>query len=124
VTKRHLYIAVGFLLLYAAMFLGAVAFLYAAESPKPPVVSDDLRADFFKAQSELLQAQASMQQAQGAMSTVIENLNKVCGDKYQLQLDAAKNPACIAKIPVVNASPASEKKPSLAPAPPSSPAHK
>ena len=73
-----------------------------ADAPKPPVVSDRARGDFFKAQARLLRANAEQKAAQDDFSAVVD---KMCNNESQLQLDGQGEPICTAKIPVVNKSP-------------------
>ncbi len=100
-----------------------VALLFAAmmaDAPKPPVVPDALRADFFKAQAELIDAQDKMQKKSAAMTSVVEKLNNLCGDRAQFQMTQDNEPTCVATIPVVNGKPtakADEPSPPKAAAP-------
>ena len=86
------------------MLLGAIA-----PDPKPPVVPDALRAEFFKAQAQLIQAKSNLDNASGVMTGVVEKLNKLCGDRHQFQMSQDNEPQCVAKIPVVNKAPDTKK---------------
>ena len=70
----------------------------AAAKPVPaPVVSDAERALFFKAQSQMIQANAQAQQRQTEFQNAVAEMQKTCGDKYTLQLNAGGDPECVAK---------------------------
>jgi hypothetical protein len=79
----------------------------AAETHKPPVVSDRLRGDFFKAQARLIRAADEQKAAQDNFSAIVD---KMCDKDSQLQLDGTGEPVCVATIPVVNKPPASDPK--------------
>jgi septal ring-binding cell division protein DamX len=63
----------------------------------PPVISDALRAQFFKAQSQMIQANAQAQQRQSEFQSSVAELQKTCGDKYTLQLNGNGDPECVAR---------------------------
>jgi hypothetical protein len=69
----------------------------AAAKPSTPVITDAERASFFKAQSQMIQANAQAQQSQAAFQAQVAELQKACGDKFTLQLNAGGDPECIAK---------------------------
>jgi hypothetical protein len=70
----------------------------AAAQPVPaPVVSDAQRAQFFKAQSQMIQANTQASARQADFQMVVAELQKTCGDKYTLQLNAGGDPECVAK---------------------------
>lgn len=64
---------------------------------KPPVISDALKAKFFKAQLALQNAQSAFQKAQQDSITAAQEITKACGDGFQPQMDAQGDPACVAK---------------------------
>ena len=69
----------------------------AAKPATPPVIPDALRAQFFKAQSQMIQANAQAQQRQTEFQAAIAELQKTCGDKHTLQLNANGDPECVAR---------------------------
>ena len=83
----------------------------AAQTPKPPqdapksapVISDALRAQFFKAQAFMVQANDAAEKAQSNFQSAIAEMKKACGEKATLQSNQTGDPVC-----VVN--PAPEKK--------------
>lgn len=68
-----------------------------AKPVPPPVISDRLRADFFKAQSQMIQANAQAQQRQTEFQNAVAEMQKTCGDAYTLQLNPNGDPECVAK---------------------------
>ena len=86
--------------LISLTLLGAAAFAQAPppkESPKPPQIAAEIRARFWRAQAEDISAAARAKQAQEATKAVQEEMQKECGDKFVLALDAAGEPSCQAK---------------------------
>ena len=69
----------------------------AAKPVPPPVISDRLRADFFKAQSQMIQANAQAQQKQTEFQSAIAEMQKTCGDTATLQSNPNGDPECVAK---------------------------
>jgi hypothetical protein len=73
------------------------------EAPTPtaaaPVISDKLKAEFFKAQSFSVQASAQAEKAQNTFQNALVELKKICGDNYALQSDQTGDPVCVAKPP-------------------------
>ena len=67
------------------------------EKPKTPVITDAQRADFFKAQSQMIQANQTAQQSQSAFQAQVAILQKACGDIYTVQLNAQGDPECVVK---------------------------
>ncbi|MGA3264912.1 MAG: hypothetical protein ABSC47_12820 [Terracidiphilus sp.] len=74
------------------------------KAPDAPVISDAMKAKFFKAQAQSIQAKANFDQAQKALQDsttafqgVISELTKVCGDSFTPQLDQSGDPVCTAK---------------------------
>lgn len=90
-----------------AILAGGILFpvLLVAQTPNAPVPSDALKANFFKAQSEMIQAgdaakQANQeaQQTQVKFQGVVKELTDFCGKDFQPQLDPkTKDPVCLAK---------------------------
>lgn len=98
-------------------FIALLAFtaVVAAQAPKPllpdtvkpPVISDRLRGDFFKAQAEMQAAVAQVQQAQQAaqtkqtaMQAVVKEVQDACGKNFQPQLTPDGEIRCAAVVPV------------------------
>jgi hypothetical protein len=69
----------------------------AAKPTTPPVISDALRAQFFKAQSHQIQADQVAQQAKTEFQAAVDALRATCGDVSTLSLNAAGDPECVAK---------------------------
>ena len=69
----------------------------AAKPVPPPVISDRLRADFFKAQSQMIQANAQAQLRQTEFQSAIAEMQKTCGDTATLNLNQSGDPECVAK---------------------------
>lgn len=63
----------------------------------PPVISDALRAQFFKAQSRQVQADQVAQQAKTEFQAAVDSLRATCGDVSTLSLNSAGDPECVAK---------------------------
>ena len=68
----------------------------AAKPATPPSISDSERASFFKAQSQMIQANTQASARQADFQMVVSELQKTCGDKYTLQLNAGGDPECVA----------------------------
>jgi hypothetical protein len=64
---------------------------------KPPTITDAQRAQFFKAQSQMIQANAQAQQRQTDFQSVIAEMQKTCGDTASLNLNQSGDPECVAK---------------------------
>jgi opacity protein-like surface antigen len=90
-------------------FIALLAFtaVVAAQAPKPllpdtvkpPVISDRLRGDFFKAQFEMQAAAAQVQQTkQTAMQAVVKEVQDACGKNFQPQLTPDGDIGCIAAL--------------------------
>jgi hypothetical protein len=69
----------------------------AAKPVPPPVISDRLRADFFKAQSQAMQSSQMAKDSQASLQAIVAELQKTCGDKYTLQLNSGGDPECAAR---------------------------
>lgn len=88
------------LTLLAAAALAAAAFAQAPapkESPKPPQITAELRARFWRTQAEAIAAAARAERAQEAAKAAQEEMRKACGDKFVVALDADGEPSCQAK---------------------------
>ena len=70
----------------------------AVKHATPPVIPDALRAQFFKAQSQMIQANAQAQQRQGEFQSAVATLHAACGDAYTLQLNTNGDPECVARL--------------------------
>ncbi len=66
-------------------------------SAKPPSITDAQRAQFFKAQSQMIQANAQAQQRQTEFQSAIAEMQKTCGDTATLQSNPNGDPECVAK---------------------------
>ncbi|MGC9950384.1 MAG: hypothetical protein ABSF64_28805 [Bryobacteraceae bacterium] len=79
--------------------LGASAWAQAppTEPPQPPRIAAEMRARYWRAQAEAIAAAARARQAQEAAKAAQDEMQKACGDKFLLALDAAGEPACQAK---------------------------
>ena len=82
-----------------------------ADPPKPPVIPDQLKAAFFKAEAQALQAHAALEKASADLQSktqvlngAINDLNKFCTG-YAVKWDDKQEPACVATIPVENKKP-------------------
>jgi hypothetical protein len=64
---------------------------------KPPAITDAQRAQFFKAQSQMIQANAQVQQRQTEFQNAVAEMQKTCGDAYTLQINPNGDPECVAK---------------------------
>jgi len=64
---------------------------------KPPAITDAQRAQFFKAQSQMIQANAQDQQKQAEFQSAIAEMQKTCGDTASLNLNQSGDPECVAK---------------------------
>ena len=83
-----------------ALFLALPLIAQTAKPPAPPktpVISDAQRAQFFKAQSQMIQANAQAQQRQTEFQNAIAEMHKTCGDTATLQLNPNGDPECVAK---------------------------
>lgn len=84
---------------------------------KPPSISTEQRAQFFKAQSQLQfaadtvqAAQRTAQDKQAVYEAIVKELKAACGDKdFELQMDSAGDPTCVAKSAAQN-KPVEQKK--------------
>jgi len=85
---------IAFTLLAAAAFAQAPA---PQESPKPPQITAEMRARFWRTQAENIAAAARAERAQEAARAAQEELRKACGDKFTVALDAEGEPSCQAK---------------------------
>jgi|HubBroStandDraft_1064217.scaffolds.fasta_scaffold08122_2 hypothetical protein len=86
--------------LIGLVLLGAAAFGQAPppkEPPKPPQIPAEMRARFWRAQAEAIAAAARAKQAQEAAKAAQDEMQKECGDRFAVALDAAGEPSCQAK---------------------------
>ena len=107
------------LLLTGSFVFGAMLVL--GEEPKPqpkkaPVISDTLKAKFWKANSEQLQANIAAKEAaqkaqlaQVAVQAVVDTLRKECGDNFELAM-VGDDVGCKEKPEPVKPAPAKEVK--------------
>ena len=87
-----------------------------ADAPKPPVIPDQLKAEFWKSRSLMQEAQAELDRATALNTKATGDLQKFCGDGYQVQLDGQKDLRCVAKIPVVDKPSVPSQMPATSPA--------
>lgn len=90
-----------------ALILFIVAFPAFAQAPKapaktPPVISDKLQKDFFKAssefqgaQSQVTQATSVAQQKQAAVQAAVKAITDACGVDYHPEVNATGDPVCV-----------------------------
>jgi hypothetical protein len=86
--------------LIALMLLAAAAFAQAPaakESPKPPQITAEVRARFWRTQAEAVAAAARAERAQEAAKAAQEEMRKACGEKFVVALDAEGEPSCQAR---------------------------
>lgn len=92
-------IRVAVIVLGALMGLALLAFAESkpALTSKPPEIPATAQAAYFKAALDFEHAQAQLKAAQDALQSILGQLRQVCGDEFQLSLDAHGYPICIAK---------------------------
>jgi len=86
--------------LIALTLLAGAAFAQApapTESPKPPQISAEVRAKFWRTQAEAIAAAARAERAQEAAKAVQEEMRKACGERFIVALNAEGEPSCQAK---------------------------
>jgi hypothetical protein len=86
--------------LIALTLLAVAAFAQAPapkESPKPPQLTAEIRARFWRTQAEAIAAAARAERAQEAAKAAQEEMRKACGDKFIVALDAEGEPSCQTK---------------------------
>lgn len=94
----------GFIALAALICVTAVAQqTKPAEPVKPPVISDKMQKDYFKAQSEVQAAQHQseqigqvVQQKQAALQAVIKDITAACGTGFHPEVNTAGDLVCVA----------------------------
>jgi hypothetical protein len=79
-------------ILQLSLLTAAIA--YGADAPKPPTLPDSIKAQFFKAQTQLIQANAAVQEKQQAFTHIIDVLRKQCGDGFTLGMSKDGDPEC------------------------------
>jgi len=67
------------------------------EENKAPRIAAEMRARFWRSQAEAIATAARAKQAQEALKAAQEEMQKTCGDKFSLALDAGGEPSCQAK---------------------------
>jgi hypothetical protein len=80
--------------------LGLIVGAATAQVPTPatpPAISDAVKAQFFKAQSQMIQAKAQAQQAEQAFQQVVTTLNGACGESFAPQMNPQGDPVCAPK---------------------------
>jgi hypothetical protein len=64
------------------------------EPPKPPVISAELRAKFWKAELDYVQAKAAADAAMVALQASIKSIEDACGANYTIANGADREPVC------------------------------
>jgi hypothetical protein len=64
------------------------------ESPKPPQITAEMRARFWRTQAEAIAAAARAERAQEASKAAQAEMRKACGEQFIVALDAAGEPSC------------------------------
>lgn len=92
-------VRVAVIVLGALMGLALLVFAESkpAPAPKPPEIPDSAQAAYFKAALDFEHAQAQLKSAQDALQSSLGQMRQVCGNEFQLSLDAHGYPICIAK---------------------------
>jgi len=90
--------AIGIMLAFA-VGVHAQATKPSPPSPAPaaPAISDALRAEFFKAQSQMIQSSAQAKEAQSQFQSEITKMQQVCGETSTLQMSQTGDPVCVTK---------------------------
>jgi hypothetical protein len=71
--------------------LSAVGLLW-ADAPKPPIVPEALKTEFFQAQANMIAANAQAQENRQVFNEAYKKLNEACGKDMQWsQTDGPKN---------------------------------
>lgn len=68
-----------------------------AAAKAAPVLSDKLKADYYKAQIHMKRAQEAVQAAQTEFQQMAAEFQKACGDGYEPQIDGNGDPICAVK---------------------------
>lgn len=102
-------------ILAIAILASAIPMLAQTPTPKPalppvakvaPVISIELKAAFFKAESQAQSAQSDLEKipqyqetlVKGKLlSTTVDRIREACGTDFELQLDATGDPVCVVK---------------------------
>lgn len=80
--------------LISISLLAAVGLLW-ADAPKPPTITDALKAQFFQAQASMIAANAAAQAKRQAFTDVLQQVNKACGEGFQATTDGDDNLSCV-----------------------------
>jgi hypothetical protein len=88
---------IAFLLIGTLTAIGQAPKAPTPPSAKPPAITDAQRAQFFKAQSQMIQANAQAQQRQAEFQSAIAEIQKTCGDTASLTLNQYGDLECVAK---------------------------
>jgi hypothetical protein len=63
-----------------------------ADAPKPPVVPEALKTEFFQAQANMIAANAQAQEKRATFTELYKQINAACGEGFQWsQTDGDKN---------------------------------
>jgi hypothetical protein len=68
-----------------------------AAAPAVPTISDAQRAEFFKAQSMMIQSATQAKTEQSNFQAAIAKLQQTCGETFTLQMSPSGDPICVAK---------------------------
>lgn len=65
--------------------------------PAVPVISDALKAKFFKAQLEMQAAQKAVKVKAASLQSTVGEITAACGGEFVPQMDANGDPVCVEK---------------------------
>lgn len=68
-----------------------------ARAATAPAISDSLRAEFFKAQSQMIQSAAQAKDTQEKFQATIAQMQQTCGQTATLRMNQAGDPVCVVK---------------------------
>lgn len=84
------------LLIFAMVLMTGTLSASSQKDSKTPVISAELKAQFFKAQLAVKSAQEVYQQAQAASQASVQMLIQACGKDFQPSMDQNGDPVCVA----------------------------
>jgi hypothetical protein len=91
------YLITAILLIGTLTAIGQAPKALTTPQAKPPTITDAQRAQFFKAQSQMIQSNAQAQQKQAEFQAAIAEMQKTCGDTAILQSNPNGDPECVAR---------------------------
>jgi len=77
------------------LFLAVTSLVFAAEV-KGPLISADQRAAYWRARAEVVAAQSALNDATVKVTTAVQAMQAVCGEKHPLILGKDGEPECAA----------------------------